>query len=145
MIDISIGLTGAEEFKRKLGITVHELQNLQPIFDGPIKNYLIEQMKQQFGSEGAYGGAPWKTTSAPYTRMKQRTKGHRRIGELSGKMKRSILMGSNYKTTKTSLSYGTSVPYAKYFNNKRRIFEMTAGQKKALVTIIQREILKNYK
>jgi len=145
MIDISIGLEGAEEFKRKLGITISEMQNLQPIFDGPIKEYLAEQMRKQFASEGSYGGAPWKATSPAYTRMKLRKYGHKRILELSGAMKRSILMGTNYKTTKSSLNYGTSVPYDKYVNGKRRIFAMTGGQKKALVTIIQREILKEFR
>ena len=154
MIDISIGIEGSEEFKRKLGITISEVQNLKPVFEGPIKEYLKTEMKKQFSSQGSYGGSPWPSNSYKYNVWKSKKVGHTRLLEFSGRLKNSIIgntMYSRYVTSKNSLEFGTSVPYAKYQNNgtnrgikPKRIFAMTPGQKKALVTIIQRELLSIY-
>lgn len=155
MIDISIGLEGAEEFKRKLMITVSETQNLKPIFEGPVKDYLKNHMKKQFSTQGHYGGSPWRGNSSKYNEWKQSKVGHKKILEFSGRLKNSIIRTtafSKYITTKKTMEYGTSVSYAPYQNNgtskgikAKSIFGMTAGQKKALVTIIQRQLLNIYK
>lgn len=155
MIDVSIGIEGSEAFKRKLMISITELQNLKPIFDDVVKPYMQAHMKKQFQTSGQYGGSKWAGNSKAYNRVKRLTVGHTRILERSGKLKRSLIgttIASKYISSRTSMTYGTTIPYAKYQNNgtskgikAKQIFGMTNGQKKALVTLIQRELLMQYK
>jgi len=79
-------------------------------------------MRQQFGSEGAWGAGGWAELSPAYDIWKRENYPGRPIGVLSGALRSSMTGGSGYdeKIGHDEASYGMSAgsaaaPYGKYF------------------------------
>lgn len=83
-----------------------------------VQGELQRQEAEQFASEGAYGSGGWPPLSEDYRLWKERKRPGVPILQFDGDLYRSLTQdsapGAIREITPLSLTFGTSIPYAKY-------------------------------
>lgn len=147
MLNLSLGVQGAEEFKRTLGLTGNRLKNLSPVWEAWAIDFRAKE-SYLFDAEGAAQGyGSWAPLSPKYAEQKRRDGFTGGILVRTGKLKASLSSvgaGSITKITPSSLEIGTSIPYAKYHQGGTRRMparppiRVTDAQRQFLIKLIQR-------
>lgn len=74
MLKISIGVTGEKEFKRKIGVTIANVEDLRPAWD-EIQKAVEGFQKKVFLGKGSAGGLPkWKDLADSTKKAKMRSR-----------------------------------------------------------------------
>ena len=168
MIKVSIGETagGAAAFERWLGLAADVVGDMKPIFDTVVRPFVLEHLEKQFETLGAHGGKPWASLASEPVYMAQK---RAMLGaELAKKplwwspdrerLRPSLVLPGHkdqrWESSATRAYFGTAVPYASSLINGgigpygerypgRAIFSMSQAQRKGLVTLIQRAVIKS--
>lgn len=165
MIEVKVGISGGEEISRKLGILASAVDDLSKVFDEVVHPYILNQAKMNFETSGAYSGQAWDFSGEPkykaFKRHMAETKGvdMRPLWWIPGGrewLRPSLTNPSHgshiYVSDEKRVIIGTSVPHAAKLNEggkgpfgepfpARRPLGMTQGQRKELITLMQRGIM----
>ena len=167
MLRVSVGVTGdgSAAFDRILGVAADVVGDMKPIFDRVVRPYVLRHLDQQFNTLGSHGGKPWESLDGEpkYRAWKAAVVGEDLARKVlwwskDGERLRPSLVDPQHgeqvwESSSTRAYFGTSVPYAadlvrggtNPFGERypgREIFGMTQSQRKELVTLMQREIVK---
>lgn len=119
-LDVAINLGPADLVLKTL---IKQGLDLTPVLGGEVNSILNDFFKQQFASEGVYGGAKWAPL-APVTLLARKRRGHGRGGILrdTNKLWASLTkMGLGPNAVRSirplSLTRGTSLKYAKWIQS----------------------------
>jgi hypothetical protein len=166
MLRVRVGTTGngAAAFDRVLGVAADIVGDMKPIFDRVVRPYVLEHLDQQFNTLGAHGGKPWASLDGEpkYRAFKRAILGEQLAAKVlwwdsKGERLRPSLVNPQHpeqvwQSSSTRAFFSSRVPYAADlirggrgpFGERypgREIFAMTQGQRKELVTLMQREIV----
>jgi len=94
------------------------MQDLSPVWKGPVHDIFTSMMREQFEKQGAYSGEAWKPLSPQYAEWKAKRAPGKPIMELWGYLKGSLLNegdGADWHVFRSGPSwaeYGTRINYA---------------------------------
>ena len=148
MTQFSFEIEGEEQVSRMLSRTTEKIKDLAPFFEAA-GTFMRTTMDEQFGSEGGRTGG-WAPLSARYAADKAKRYGSRPILQASGDMIASLTGQGSGNVSRTvggdTLEFGTSVPYATYHQTgtsrmpQRRILDLTEGDRRGLMKLLQRHM-----
>lgn len=164
---VKIGIEGAPAFHRMIGIAREAVEGVEYIWRDVVHPWFLEHMRIQFETSGRWGGDEWAAypNEPKYRKKKESMVGHLRplVWEWGGKWERlrpSLMEAGHidhiFEASEKGVVLGTAVPYASALNvggtgpfnenfPARRMMSMTPGQKKELVTLMQREMIDRLK
>jgi hypothetical protein len=128
-----------------LNALLQRLRNLRPAWK-TVLAYLRRQALEQFASQGARSGSPWKPLNETYARWKAIRYPGQPILRASDQMFRSLVGKTGYsieEATPDSLTYGTGDPKARYHQQgtprmaKRKILEVTEADRATIKKIVR--------
>lgn len=161
LLSLSIGVRGERAVSRRLGLLSSAIGDMTHVFRKSVHPFMIKHSLKQFETAGAHGGEKWPgyENEPKYRGSKKAMVGHLEVLRWERGNERlfpSIVARTHpehvFRSTAKTATFGTRVPYAKRLNEggigpfdekypPRKIFAMTRGQKKELITTIQRAIL----
>lgn len=147
-VRFSIDIQGKAEFDRAFNRVSSEIKDFTAVWE-KVSDWLKRRTKRQFDNQG--GDNRWQALSIGYAKWKQIEYPNKPILQRTGRMIDSLTEAtadSVNRASKTSLEFGTSVPYAKYHQAgagdlpQRKIFDLNEKDRKSLTGVIQRELVK---
>lgn len=152
LVNFSFSVVGVNQLSRSLGVMADHISDLRPAWKEIRKNF-YENERKQFRTQGGHASGGWKRLSPSYAAQKAKRYPGRTILVRTGTLEKALThpahTGSIWIPRKTSVSMGTSLPYAKYHQvGTRRMpsrppVELTAEQKTQWPKIIHEYIWKS--
>ena len=165
MIRITIGGDGVAAMDRFLGVAHEVVGDMRPVWEAVVRPYVLEHMRLQFDTLGAHGGKPWASLDGEpiYRAYKARLIGEKFAKRVlwwsddKARLRPSLVFDRHPEQVsqieRKKMLFGTSVPHAGDLLKGgtgpfgepfpgRAIFAMTQAQRKELVTLMQREIVR---
>jgi len=151
MLRVSLQVDGQAQFDRAFSRFSDGIKDLRPLWDKLAQEfYRIED--EQFASEGAHSGNPWKPLSPKYQAWKEKQIPGPMILELTNKLKLSLTYKGSSAHVRIeeplSISLGSSLPYARYHQTgtrrmpARKPIDLSEEDKRKLGKIIHRGLVK---
>ena len=148
LVKIRFEIANEVQFSRAFETAGEQLKDLSKPF-GLMADDFYQTMVNVFEAEGAFEErTKWQDLSPAYARWKERHYPGRKILELTGRMKDSLInrsmSDSVLEITPSEMSVGTRVPYAIFHQTgtpkmpMRKIIELTEAQKLRWVHIAHR-------
>lgn len=151
-VKFSIEIQGKAEFDRAFNRVSSEIEDFTAAWQ-EIRAWLKRRLKHQFDTEGANN--KWQALSPKYAAAKEIEYPGAKILQRTGLLKESLTDGNSNtidRITKSSLDYGTDLPYAKYHQDgaedgagnlpQRKIYDFDEQDKTDLTKTVQRELVK---
>lgn len=161
-VRLDMDVDGDRQFARYLFGVERNTRNARPAFT-QIGRDMRRYERELFDSKGASGGTPWEAdkpaTLAAKRRLrtvpgaKRRRRLDPRVNHATRRLRKSLTAAGKAnpdairRTTRDSITYGTSVPYAKFAQRgtkhapARPVLVFTKPQQKAMRRTVQRWIL----
>jgi hypothetical protein len=140
---LSIDVDGTRVVERELlGMSARTL-DLSPAMRD-IRDIVYKSNRAQFATEGAHGGEPWTPPSPRWTARKATLGLDTKTEQATGDLRASLTgrrRGSYSRAGKSSLSVGTTVPYAKYARRRNTLVRPTELERREMVRVVQRHIV----
>lgn len=139
LVRIRFEIANEVQFSRAFETGVAKFLHLEIPF-GTMADDFFQSMSNVFAAEGAFEErGKWAALSPAYAKWKARHFPGRKILELNGRLKNSLIMKGGpdnvLEITPDTLTVGTRVPYAIYHQTgtpkmpQRKIIELTSAQK----------------
>ena len=151
MLRVSLQVDGIAQFDRAFSRFSEGLKDLRPLWE-PLAQEFYRIEDEQFASEGAHSGNPWKPLSPKYQQWKEKHIPGPMILELTNKLKLSLTYKGNSAHVRQedllTLTLGSSLPYAKYHQTgtrrmpARKPIDLSEDHKAKLGKIIHRGLVK---
>ena len=111
--NVEIQVEGQRELIRGFNQLAEEFRDFRPVWKD-IKPILFDIEKKLFDSEGGSGkSGKWKSLTKPYSEIKQKRFGNKKILEASGKLRKSLTSDTSdtiFETSKDELIFGSKLP-----------------------------------
>jgi len=148
MVQFSFTVEGEEQVSRMLSRTTEKIADMAPFFQAA--GVLMQtSMEEQFGTEGGRTGG-WAPLSERYAADKAKKYGSRPILQASGALIGSLVGGGGGHIERVqgndTLEFGSSIPYGTYHQTgtsrmpQRRILDLTDGDRRSLMKLLQRHM-----
>jgi hypothetical protein len=112
VINLSVDTSEAEAMLRGMGVAVDDLTPAWP----QVEKIVMDMERQQFDTEGAYGGEQWEPLNEGYAAYKRRQYGDSRILRATGATFKSLTQrgapGHYYNAGPAYVEVGTTLPQA---------------------------------
>jgi len=144
MLRFTIDISGDVQLDRAITRFSEGVSDYRPIWPLIYGEFQAE-VKGQFETEGAQGGAAWAPLSGAYSAWKVRTYPGKPILERTGDLKRSLTErdapGAVFRPEPRQLTMGSDVPYAVY--HQKGTGKMPARPEIELTEKWKREVMRN--
>lgn len=146
MIDLRLQVNGTQQVERKLHIAADHVSDFSPAFRD-IKNSFIRYQRQEFATEGAYGGYAFAPLTPKYAKWKAKHHPGKRILEIGGDLRKSMTSGLQVAMSPRRMimrSDSTIAGFHQDGTSKMRARKMVAvpkSEKRDWVRFLQRHIV----
>ena len=146
MIDLRLEVNGTKQVEQKLHIAADHISDFSPAFRD-IKNSFIRYQRQEFASQGAYGGFAFAPLSPKYAKWKAKNHPGKRILEISGDLRKSMTSGLQVVTSPRRMVMWSDSTIAGYHQDgtekmpARKMVAVPREEKRDWVRFLQRYIV----
>ncbi len=153
MLGLTFEVAGVPQVARVLGIAMHRVRNLQPVWND-IADDFVKGEKKVFSQEGSVPGwEQWAPVNEEYAKLKAAQGYGTKILRRTGVLERSLTNRADrnffYQAGPLRMEIGTTVPYARYHQEgtkkmkKREPIRVADTQRRHWVQLIQKFVIES--
>lgn len=140
---LRVDAVGLRVLERELLAMSGRVQDASPAMDAVIEG-LYESARQQFDSQGSYGGKPWPDDADTTVERKAREGLDPRVLHATLDLRRSLTEpgGDNVAiASRDGVVFDTSVPYARFLKRRYTIIMPPERERREWVKVVQKWII----